>query len=188
MQTIKNDKLKIVILAWQRCGTGHLESIARHSLNWNISHQSLERIFLDQKEYKLYGAVRHPYDRFLSFFSGFVLSTQKSNLHYISNPYNWSKQDAELFFNRFANTMHYDPHTAFQQYLFRNLNSPVEFNYIDHKDIDVICGGESYKHKTNPIWKQFSKSMDKEIIDYITTKSKELYASDIEWYKKLNLL
>jgi len=187
MQTIVNDEKKIAVTAWPRCGTEHLAFIPKRHAEWKKTNRTFNDLHV--QGYSFYGAVRHPVERFKSWFSAFIIDTEENLEHdYIKDARNWNLEDCKWFFRHFEVSMHYDTHTAFQKYLYKNLHSPTPINYFDYKNIDWVCNIPNYKFNTGLGWKSYIKNTDPKIVGYIEKKAQTIYDSDIKWYESLKLI
>ena len=187
MQILANHDKKFVVMAWPRCGSEHLDFIPKRHPEWKKTTRTFNDLHI--QGYRFYGAVRHPLERFKSWFSAFVIDTEQNIEHdYITNAKNWSIDDCKWFFRHFEVTMHYDTHTAFQRYLYRNLHMPCPIHYFDYKNIDYMCGIPEYDFKIGSGWKKYVANTDPKVIGYIEKKAATIYNSDIKWYESLKLI
>lgn len=182
-----NYQTKTIVICPPRIASEHLENVAEQNINgWTNTFGSTINEYANQG-YKILGAVRHPISRFKSWFNGFILHDNRiNNFHeYPSNPRKWTVLDVEDFFEHFVISMHYDTHTQYQKFIYKNMNiDSIEF--FDHRYLDSsILKISKTPHTYNSNKKPFFYHADNKVEDLIIEYANWAYRDDIIWYENI---
>jgi hypothetical protein len=187
LEAIYNVDNKTIIAANARAGSQHLRLISRQLLYkqyFYFDHRFVQR--LHTEEYKLVHVVRDPYYRWRSWFYSFTWKNPSLNLNIES----WTVDDARNWMKDFDIARHYNTHTGLQQVMFNIYFAEKNFGsheYIMMNDIDYYCGLTNSTRINYDTHHEKENLIDPEVVNYMKYKIMDLYQSDYNWLKSLQI-
>ena len=160
----KNDIFKRIVRCEARLGSSFFTSQVMSGKNsWEVTYTT------DFSNYEVYTSVRHPIERFRSYF-GFWEGHKK-----------WTMTFVENYFSNFKPSD--NVHTQFQS----------SFDYGNTKYFEMLhlqnfLNIPKYKQnnvKVNLNWYNKCTQTPKEVVDFINIQTKKTYKEDIIWYNNL---
>lgn len=181
-----NESNKTVIICPPRCGSSRLEEVSQHSKIWSPNHM-YTLLEYEEQGYTIYGSVRHPVERFKSWFNGFMLnpySTNNEHTDLSTLPYEWTLDQLEDFVESFKISMHYDSHTMYQSYIWKSM-ATKNVTYFEMRYLDVLLQRRKKPIVLTNKWKYLVKT-HKDLAMFIEDAATKIYKKDIEWYNNIH--
>ena len=160
----KNDIFKRIVRCEARLGSSFFTSqVSSHKNSWEVVYTT------DHDNYEVYTSVRHPIERFRSYFA-FWEGDKKWTMTFVKN--------------YFANFKHSDNvHTQFQSFFDYGNTKYFEMVYL--QNFLNIPKYKQNKVKVNLNWYNKCTQTPKEVVDFINIQTKKTYKEDIIWYNNL---
>ena len=167
-----------MVYALPRCGSNYIVNFARSRKDWR-SGLKFSPLFKYQ-EHTIVKIVRDPFERWRSWFYTFGFDQ--------CDPTLWGLSDAENFIKDFSIRMHYDIHTGLQNILY-NINPNLNYNnvYVTMESVGIFLGDSGIPHVPGEQHNVREEAMNSDVKDYLYSSIRELYKSDTEWIKTLDL-
>ena len=160
----KNDIFKRIVRCEARLGSSFFTSQVRTFKNsWEVTYTT------DYNNYEVYTSVRHPIERFRSYF-GFCEGHKK-----------WTMTFVENYFSNFKPGD--DVHTQFQSSF--DYGNTKYFEMLHLQNFLNIPKYKQNKVKVNLNWYNKCTQTPKEVVDFINIQTKKTYKEDIIWYNNL---
>lgn len=185
----RNHETKKLVICLPRNASTRLEDIINQNKNWKKLSDTHQVQLHRSLGYKVYGSIRHPVERFCSWYGNFILDKPHTyNQHRVfSDPYGWNEEDIENFFELFKFTMHYDEHTQFQMMQYESLNISLDkIKFFDFKKLDKIMEVQhDYDVIYRTTWNRYKDEVSPGVSEKIIQCATEVYKHDIIWYEKI---
>lgn len=192
MDLIVSQQRNEVIWALQRCGTNHLRAIAASGISdWRplFSYKHIDKL----ANTKVTRIVRDPLQRWLSWFTSFVVEVNDSGSEHPLENYGcnvnvkqWDLADARQFITQFEKVMHNDGHTVPQHigyFEYENLNHNNHFVLMENIDMYLQINRKQHQ----PAFKEVFYNLESSVQQYIMNTICNLYEKDYLWMNELDL-